>query len=215
MDKSLMAGPLSPNGGDRIRAILLDYGGVIAEEGFHLGLQTMARRFGLDFEAFFHTATELIYSCGFVTGEADEQKYWELMRDQTGISGTDQELTGIILDRFVLRSSMLTAVRTLRDKGYLAVILSDQTDWLERLNRRDNFFPEFDAVFNSFHLGKTKRDPGIFPDILGKLGLKPRQALFVDDNAEHVGRAVKQGLHTHLFRDVTPFLADLHYRRLI
>lgn len=198
-----------------IKTILFDYGGVLAEEGFQQGLEVIARRFDLDVEKFFHTATENIYACGFVIGKADEKEYWSLMRKDTGISGSDTELTNTILDRFVLRPTMIETVRALRDKGYQTVILSDQTDWLERLNHRDNFFDEFDAVFNSFQIGKTKRDPTLFRDILEKLHLEHRQALFVDDNPAHIGRAVKQGLHTHLFNRVNPFLADLHYRGIL
>lgn len=198
-----------------IKIVLLDYGGVLAEEGFRSGLAHMARQFSLDVEPFFHTATEIIYDCGFVSGGTDEKKYWELLRKATGISGSDEDLTATILDRFILRPPMLEAVRALRKKGFLTAILSDQTDWLERLNSRDNFFKDFDKVFNSFRMGKTKRDPSLFTDILMELQLEPREAFFVDDNSEHIGRAVKQGLHAHLFNRVNPFLADLHYRGLL
>ena len=45
----------------------------------------------------------------------------------------------------------------LRRGGFLTAILSDQTDWLDRLEARHHFFGHFDRVFNSYHLGKGKR----------------------------------------------------------
>jgi len=97
-----------------ITTILFDYGGVLAEEGFTLGLAAIAAKNSLDPAAFFHTAAETIYACGYVTGKSTEQAYWQLLRSQTGITGEDQALTETILSRFILRPRMLDAVRALR-----------------------------------------------------------------------------------------------------
>ena len=111
-----------------ITTILFDYGGVLAEEGFTLGLEVMARENRLDPAEFFRTAVEAIYSCGYVTGKAPEQAYWKLLRSQTGIRGEDRALTETILSRFILRPRMLDAVRALRKQGLHPTILGDQTE---------------------------------------------------------------------------------------
>ncbi|HIJ90364.1 MAG: HAD family phosphatase [Desulfobulbaceae bacterium] len=192
-----------------ITTILFDYGGVLAEEGFTLGLAAIAEENALDPEHFFHTATETIYTCGYVTGKSNEQTYWQLLRSRTGIKGEDRALTEAILSRFILRPGMLGAVRALRARGLTPVILSDQTDWLDRLNERQPFFHEFSRVFNSYHLGKTKREPSLFTDVLTTLGVAPEHALFVDDNQGHIARAAALGLKTHLFQSETLFFTDL------
>jgi len=197
-----------------ITTILFDYGGVLAEEGFTLGLSVIAKKNSLAPAPFFHTATEAIYACGYVTGKSTEQTYWQLLRDQTGIKGEDQALTEAILNRFILRPKMLATVRTLRKQGLNPVILSDQTDWLDRLNERQPFFHEFSRVFNSYHLGKTKRESSLFTDILAALKIEPLQALFVDDNQGHIDRAAALGLETHLFQSEELFFADLARRGL-
>lgn len=197
-----------------ITTILFDYGGVLAEEGFALGLAAIARENGLEPEAFFQTAAETIYACGYVTGKSTEQAYWRLVRERTGIKGKDRVLTETILSRFTLRPGMLGAVRSLRDQGLNPVIVSDQTDWLDRLNRRQPFFQEFSRVFNSYYLGKSKREQSLFTDILAELKIEPRNALFVDDNKGHIGRAASLGLETHLFLSEELFFADLARRGL-
>jgi len=108
-----------------ITTVLFDYGGVLAEEGFALGLAAIARENGLDPDAFFHTAGEAIYGCGYVTGRSTEQAYWQLVRSQTGIRGEDRALTEAILSRFTLRPRMLDAVRALKAQG-VSVLLSEQ-----------------------------------------------------------------------------------------
>lgn len=197
-----------------ISTVLFDYGGVLAEEGFTQGLAVIARENNLDPLPFFHTATETIYNCGYVTGKSTEHAYWQLLRSQTGIKGDDRELTEAILSRFTLRPRMLGAVRALRQQGVNPVILSDQTDWLDRLNHRQPFFQEFSRVFNSYHLGKTKRESSLFIDVFTTLGVEPKHALFVDDNPGHIERAAALGLSTHLFQDEALFFSDLVRRGL-
>ncbi|MFA6899865.1 MAG: HAD family phosphatase [Desulfurivibrionaceae bacterium] len=197
-----------------ITTILFDYGGVLAEEGFTLGLAAIARENGLDQASFFHTAAEAIYGCGYVTGKSTEHAYWQLLRRQTGIKGEDRALTETILSRFTLRPRMLGAVRALREQGVNSVILSDQTDWLDRLNKRQPFFQEFSRVFNSYHLGKSKREPSLFTDILATLKIEARHTLFVDDNPGHIERAAALGLKTHLFQSEELFFTDLARRGL-
>ena len=197
-----------------ITTVLFDYGGVLAEEGFALGLAAIARENGLDPALFFQTAAEAVYACGYVTGKSTEQAYWRIVRSQTGIRGDDQALTEAILSRFTLRPRMLGAVRALRERGVNPVMVSDQTDWLDRLNERQPFFQEFSRVFNSYHLGKSKREPSLFTDVLAALKIEPSQALFVDDNQGHIGRAAALGLKTHLFTSEPLFFTDLARRGL-
>ena len=195
-----------------LKGVLFDYGGVLAEEGFRGGLYAIARKNGLDPEPFFLHASDAIYETGYITGRATESEYWEALRRATGIRGTDEELTGEILPRFILRPVMIDAVRRLRRKGYLVAIASDQVDWLERLDERDHFYGEFDRVFNSYRIGKGKRDATFFDDVANALMLAPGELLFLDDNAGHVGRAASRGLNAMVFRtaeDVAEGLMDL------
>lgn len=197
-----------------ITTVLFDYGGVLAEEGFALGLAAIARENNLDPDFFFHTAGEAIYACGYVTGKSTEQAYWQLVRSQTGIQGEDRALTEAILSRFILRPRMLGAVRALREQGLNPVVLSDQTDWLDRLNERQPFFQEFSRIFNSYYLGKSKREPSLFTDVLATLKVEAHRALFIDDNPGHIDRAATLGLETHLFTSEALFFADLARRGL-
>jgi putative hydrolase of the HAD superfamily len=88
-------------------------------------------------------------------------------------------------------------------------ILSDQTNWLDELDDRDDFFKEFDYVFNSFHLGKGKGDPSLFTDVAQKLGLPCERILFIDDNEAHVARAGNQRLIGIVFRGQDSLIAAL------
>jgi len=178
---------------------LFDYGGVLAEEGFTNGLKAIAAANDLDREVFFRRATELIYQCGYVTGNGTEAEFWSLVRREFGISADDRELTSEIHRHFILRPGMIEKVRMIRSYGARTAILSDQTDWLDRLNRRDRFLSSFDPVINSYYLGTTKREEATFTAALELLHAPADRVLFIDDNPGHIERAASLGFRTHLF----------------
>jgi putative hydrolase of the HAD superfamily len=192
-----------------IRVIILDFGGVIAEEGFQQGLYAIAKKFGLDQKRFFQLANEAVYNSGYVTGTGSEHDYWNEVREHSGIIAEDDELRQEILSRFIPRDWMLETIKSLKQQGLATAILSDQSDWLDLLDSQYHFFQYFDGVFNSFHLGKTKRDSSIFDDTLLELHVNANEALFVDDNIGHVDRAAAKGLQTHYFEGRDGFIKKL------
>jgi putative hydrolase of the HAD superfamily len=188
-----------------IKAVLFDFGGVLAGEGFRAGLMAIARKNGLDPEMFFDTATELVFETGYVTGMATEQGYWEALRRKTGIKGDDDSLRRELLNRFSLDRELLRFVDRLRLKGYITGILSDQTNWLDEINEKENIFSHFDYVFNSYHLHKSKRDPSVFTDVAEKLRLRPEEILFFDDNEGNIKRAEARGMKGYLYKNKAKF----------
>ncbi len=195
--------------GNQITTVLIDFGGVIAEEGFLEGLRALGRKNGLDPDEFFITVDSLIYETGYLTGKTDEAAFWNAVRKRTGIRGADQDLRAEILSRFVLRQDMLVLVDSLRSMGITVAMLSDQTNWLEEIERSTSLFRHFDRVFNSYRMKHSKRDASVFSDVCAMLGVEPRKALFVDDNNEHIGRAQERGLSTIQFVNITEFKNQL------
>ncbi len=195
--------------GNQITTVLIDFGGVIAEEGFLEGLRALGRKNGLDPDEFFITVDSLIYETGYLTGKTDEAAFWNAVRKRTGIRGADQDLRAEILSRFVLRQDMLALVDSLRSMGITVALLSDQTNWLEEIERSTALFGHFDRVFNSYRMKQSKRDASVFDNVCAVLGVEPRKALFVDDNIDHIGRAQERGLCTIQFVSITEFKNQL------
>lgn len=197
-----------------VKAVIMDFGGVLAEEGFREGLKAIARARGLDPERFYETTGELVYTTGYVTGKCTEAEYWQAVKEATGITdiggiegtgGPDPEespgLSEEILSRFTLRPEVMALAGELRSLGFKTALLSDQTDWLDELNKRRPFFHLFGYVFNSFVLGKSKQDPSVFTDVCTELHVEPKEAVFIDDNPGHIERASAMGLKTILYID--------------
>ena len=188
-----------------MKAVVFDFGGVVAEEGFREGLRAIGKKNGLNPDNFYAVAGELVYQTGYVKGMSDESVYWKAVRKKTGITGDDGELREEILKRFILRREMLEYAEKVRASGMIAAILSDQTNWLEEIDREKSFFHHFDFVFNSFRMGKGKRDPSVFRDICAKMGLRCDEVLFIDDNPENIKRASSEGMRVIHFRGIDNF----------
>lgn len=189
--------------------LLFDYGGVIAEEGFHDALAALSLQSGYSQEKLPTLAMDAVYESGYVTGHGSESDFWELLRSRFPLKWSNAYLTEEVLRHFTLRPRMLQLVDCLRATGYLAAILSDQTDWLDRLNRRDGFFRHFDRIFNSYHLGTGKRNTMTFDLVLRELSIPAQEAIFIDDNPDNVERALSRGMHVIHFTDIAPLLDEL------
>ncbi len=189
-------------------AVIFDFGGVLAEEGFFEGFKAIAARHGMDSGGLAETAVDVIRRGGYVEGRATEAEFWEALRARTGLSEPDGLLRRELLSRFVPRDFMFARVDKLRAAGYKVAILSDQTNWLDELDAAHGVFAHFDLVLNSYRLGKTKKDPTLFDDILAALDVAPERALFIDDFEGHIRRARARGLHTIFYTGREDFEAQ-------
>jgi putative hydrolase of the HAD superfamily len=192
-----------------IRAVLFDFGGVLAEEGFRDGLVALASEQGLDPQQLPRQAMQAVYDSGFVLGRGSAVEFWSLLRQRSGLRGDDADLTERILAGFVPRPAMLALVARLHAAGYLTAILSDQTHWLDDLDRRHHFTAGFDRVYNSYHQGKGKRDQTLFTEVAADLKLPPHALLLVDDDPGNVTRARAAGWQALLFTDQESCIATL------
>jgi putative hydrolase of the HAD superfamily len=189
----------------KVKCVAFDFGGVIAEEGFYNGMKAIALRFGLDPGETVEMAFRLVFDVRFVEGACTERELWDFFRKRTGIKADDATLREMILSRFVVRPWMLDLAKSLKKKGYMVAMLTDQTGWLNDLDRKTPFLHLFNPVINSWDTGKTKKDPSSFTDLANYVGLKPEDILFIDDNEGNVERASTMGLKTILYRDRESF----------
>jgi putative hydrolase of the HAD superfamily len=192
---------------ERLRAVLFDFGGVLAEEGFRQALQALAARNHLDETRMLQACHDAIYGSGFITGRGSEADFWRALRTRISFRESDDEVRADVLARFRLRPRMLGLARDLRARNIRCALVSDQIDWLDRLDAREPFFHEFDRLYISYRLGKGKADASLFDDVVADLGVHPREALLVDDNTGNIERAVSRGLNAWLFTDEDACLA--------
>jgi len=194
---------------NKIDIVLFDFGGVLAEEGWKQGLWAIAAANGLSAYHLMSAAADAVYTTGYLLGKGSESRFWNALRKKTGIKGDDASLNHEIISRFILREWMIEFVKRLKAKNLTVGILSDQTDILDKLNARFDFFKFFDHVFNSYHMGKCKRDISLFDDIAQILKTNPNRILFIDDDYGHVARARQKGWNAIQYVERDSFCTEM------
>jgi 2-haloacid dehalogenase len=87
--------------------------------------------------------------------------------------------------------------------------------WRPFHNRERPFFDRFRDIVVSGQVKLLKPDPAIYFLALDRFGLRPQQALFIDDRQINVAGAEAVGMHGHLFTSAEDLRARLEADQLL
>ncbi|MGQ9709556.1 MAG: HAD family hydrolase [Anaerolineae bacterium] len=110
-----------------------------------------------------------------------------------------------------LHPGVVTVIRNLRGRYRVALLTNAFPGHADSLRQRHGFDPraEFDLYVNSAEVGMAKPDPAIYQLTLDRLGVRPEEAIFIDDHVRNTDAAHLLGIHTIVCADVETALADL------
>jgi epoxide hydrolase-like predicted phosphatase len=206
---------VEPPGQTSYRALIVDFGGVLTTP-----LQDAMAEFcadtGIELQDLVraalgaYTGHEDSLVTDFETGKISEEEFARAFSARLKeISGRVIEPEGLVrrLFRVRLEESMLDTVRSARRSGLKTGLLSNS--WGTDLYPRRRLAELFDAVVISGEVGLRKPDPEIFRLTTDKLGVEPRECVFVDDHPGHLQAALEVGMTTVLHRSPEVTLAEL------
>ena len=135
-----------------------------------------------------------------LVGRKTIEEFWYAIGPELGLNSRDK------IDRFrrryrsdeAINDGVLDLINRLKGHYKLAVLSnapSGLSQWLADWKMLDLF----DTVFCSGDEGVVKPEPAAFEITLERLGVKPNEAVFIDDTLEHVEASRKMGLHGILF----------------
>ena len=135
-----------------------------------------------------------------LVGRKTVEEFWHEIGPELGLNSVDE------VDAFrhryradeEINQGVLKLIRRLHGNYKLAV-LSNSPPGLAQWLADWNVLHPFDVVFCSGDEGMAKPDPEAFELTLERLGLKPDEAVFVDDTRQHVEAAQELGLQGILF----------------
>lgn len=97
-----------------------------------------------------------------------------------------------------------------RAEGYTTAIISNSfVGAREREEAAYRFSDLTDLIVYSHEVGMKKPDPAIYELCLGRLGMRPDEAVFVDDVEENCEAARALGMSAVLFQDTAQVIRDL------
>ncbi|HET6596243.1 MAG TPA: HAD family phosphatase [Anaerolineales bacterium] len=192
-----------------IKAVFFDLGGVIVRTEFQSPRQQLAERLGMEYDDLdklvFNSDSGLKASIGEITS-AD---HWaavikRLKRPASELAMIrDEFFAGDIVDR-----TLIDYIRSLRGR-YKTGLISNAWSDLRDFVVREKFDDAFDKMIISAEVGAIKPDPKIFQIALDAFGVKPREAVFVDDVYDNIEGCEKIGMKGIHFKDAESTLRQL------
>lgn len=138
-------------------------------------------------------------------GATDSAQFLQKLSDLSGRPITRQEL-----DRAASVDADVVAIIAKLSKTYKLALLSNSPSALIReILAEHDLEKYFDEIIVSSEVGMVKPNPDIFNLALAKLGVTPNEAVFIDDNPNHVKAAEHVGLHGIQFVSAKKLREDL------
>jgi putative hydrolase of the HAD superfamily len=186
------------------RAIVFDLFGVIASTQKPEDIARIERIAGVDAEPFWEAywALRKPYDAG--QSAAD---YWAAVAGRLGVRFGDETVRELVeadmeswtnVDPVMvgLVGELAAEGRTL---GLLSNIVGDLVPIFEA--RHGAWLAHFTALAYSCEIGVAKPDRAAYEIVAGRLGVEPRDCLFIDDNEANVFAAREAGMRAEVFRD--------------
>lgn len=193
-----------------IRALIIDYGGVLMRTVDPRPRRELDRQFGLPPG----TADRLVFESPLwdevQLGRIKDAEFWadighRLGLDADGVAGFRRAFwAGDRLD-----GELVDLIRHLREAGYRTMLLSNAPSGLRQHLDQLGIADAFDHLVISGAEGLMKPDPALFERALARVGVPAEQTVFVDDMRANVDAAARVGLRALRFRGLPPLRKSL------
>ncbi len=137
-----------------------------------------------------------------------------------GIESTDKNIEFVVnlfnqgIDNATMFGGMKDLLLELK-KSYKIGFISNTTVFESVILERWEIKDVFDATSFSWNLGIKKPSKEIFDITLEKLGIKPEEAVFIDDGEKNIIKAGEYGINTILFKSVDDLKNELSTRGIL
>jgi epoxide hydrolase-like predicted phosphatase len=117
------------------------------------------------------------------------------------------DLIARMLEDLRIDQAMVAAVRAAREGGIRTALLSNS--WGVGYYPRELLEELFEEVVISGEVGMRKPDPDVYLHTAGRLGLRPRECVFVDDHDDNIRAAQRIGMRTVHHRETPETVEEM------
>jgi len=182
-----------------IKAIIFDFGGVlIIGRSEHTGLKNISYLFvpilKLPHKEIYQTF--LKYWKPWKHGKITKKQFWSKFAHHLNIKITNQKKLDKVMINWGIKNTKTVNLAKRLKKNYKIAILSNHAKWwFEAQAKRCKIKPIFNIRITSYDYGIGKPNPKIYKIALKKLGVRPEEAVFIDDIRSNAEAATKLGMH--------------------
>jgi epoxide hydrolase-like predicted phosphatase len=195
----------------KIRAVIFDFGGVLVRMVDDRPRLQLANQLGvalsrIDDLVFFSESAQKASM-----GEISVEAHWKAVGMALGIQPKDMPA---FLEQYWsaddVNWELLEAIRKLHPSYKVGLLSNAWDDLRHTLHERWNIDGLFDELIISAEVKMMKPDPRIFHLAVERLGIQPPDAVFIDDIAQNVEAARREGLHAIQYRGTQQTMDELN-----
>lgn len=193
-----------------IRAVIFDFGSVLVQMGDEEPRAALAGQLGVPLEALNRLVFESDTAIRAMVGELTIEQHWQAVGAALGVSR--DEMPGILAQFWSadqINHELLAVIRSLRQTYKVGLLSNAWDDLRQVLQTRLPIGHLFDDLVISAEVGMGKPDPRIYHLAVERLGVRPEQAVFIDDVLANVEAARQVGLKAIHYQDNLQLFSDL------
>lgn len=191
-----------------IKAVVFDWGGVIAPNNEGGWVSSYAQLLGLSFKDALSIWKQSYR--GLNTGAINEDIFWERTEKLCGHSLPDTKhdiwMKGLAQHVW---PEMIKYVEQLQSRGYKTALLSNTVAAMFPNKLLENHYKKFEPVILSHEIGLAKPSSEVFYRLLNQMNLEPNECVFVDDLPKNIDAAKELGFYTVIAVDAPSKTIDL------
>jgi len=181
-----------------IKAVIFDFGGTV-RHSYHRGVKNIAKAYQISEEQLIEVIPQFIES--FSKGKITEDEFWRQLsralkkpvpRNRHELWRTDYKKD------FFVYPEIISLVKKIKEKGLKTAILSNTIKPHVEVNKKYNVYQGFDILVLSCEVGFRKPEREIYLLTAKKLGVKPKECVFIDNKEEYLLPAKRLGMETVL-----------------
>jgi putative hydrolase of the HAD superfamily len=195
-----------------IRAVILDYGEVLCHLPSTETIERLASIFQMDPRTFLPIYLET--RAPYDRGDLLPGEYWRKFAAQAGVkiaADTIEQVRQLDLELWShINDAMILWVQQLHAAGFKTAILSNMpTDMATHVRENFAWISHFDQHVFSGEVRSVKPEPEIYQHCIEVLGVRPSEALFIDDRDVNLEQARAAGIRGIRFQSVEQLRKEL------
>lgn len=196
-----------------IRALVLDYGGVLSTDQGLRERRLMAEILGVDADSLHHPYWE--HRAAYDRGDLAADSYWAAVSRSLGVEWRGGNLGALVQADGAgwghLNPTMVEWAAGMAERLPLALVSNMPHEVKHALLPTIGEIAPWTTLVFSCDVGVTKPDATIYAECVRRLGMKPHEVIMVDDRPENVAGATGAGMAGVLFRDVATLRDEIDH----
>jgi epoxide hydrolase-like predicted phosphatase len=192
-----------------IRAVFFDFGGVILRTEYQSPRQGLAERFNMDYEEIEKVVFGSESARRASLGEITEEAHWLEVLKRLGQPASEMKaFQDVFFGGDVIDRELVHFIRSLRGRVHTGLI-SNAWSGLRDYLAKEKLTDLFETLVLSAEVAVIKPDERIFTLALERAGVRPTEAVLLDDFPVNIEGCEKVGMKGILFNDPPKALAQL------